>query len=53
MPVVLLQAVYRQTSVCSGQQSVAHEPELPAFMDSSENEKWVLTFLVCSFSPLF
>lgn len=53
MPVVLLQAVYRQTSVCSGQQSVAHEPELLAFMDSSENEKWVLTFLVCSFSPLF
>ena len=36
--------------MCSGQQSIANEPKLPAVMDSSENEKGELTLLVSSFS---
>lgn len=37
--------------MCSGYQSIANEPKLPAFTDSSENEKGGgLTLLVSSFS---
>lgn len=33
--------------------SVANEPQLPAFMNMSENEKWTLTLLVSAVSRLF
>ena len=57
MPGIHLQAVCRHENKPQSAQdnsvSVASEPQLPAFMNVSENEKWTLTLLISAVSRLF
>lgn len=57
MPVFLLQAIRRQgeeTSLGALRTTERrNKPESRALLDSSENEKWELTFVVSSFGHLF